>query len=404
VPDEQDWIEAFLEHSEGLPTPPLFRLWSAVGALASVLERRVWLPTARQVLFPNLFTLLVGPPGSGKSVAIRPVRNALVRARVSNLAPTDMTKASLVDVFAGSQKKMLWEGQTTEYHPLSIVLSEFGTLVSAYDLELMSTINTAFDNEDISSQRRGHNDGKAISIRNANLNILAGTQPGYLSELLPETAWSMGFAARLLMIYCPEAPRVDMFDAGEDGSAAFAALVRGLVGRARLVGPFAISEEAKTLLRLWASAGMPPVPEHSRLAHYRSRRAQYVLKLSMLAAVARAPALHITAADAERARGWLLAAESAMPDIFRDMAQKSDVVLMNELHRYAFKTWVDSARDVTRRAPLHKSELMRFLALRAPAPAAEKVLDLMVQADWFVLDRNNPMLYVPRPRGFGVDG
>lgn len=398
-----DWLEGFLELTEGLPTPPLFRLWTGIGVLASALERRVWLQVTRQMLFPNLFTLLVGPPGSGKSVAIKPARKLLDAARVTRVAPTDMTKAAMVDVLATSKRTTLFSGVTTIYHPLCVVLSEFGTLVSSYDLEFMSTINTAFDNEDITSQRRGHNEGKVISIKNANMNILAGTQPGYLSELLPETAWSMGFAARLIMIYSPEAPSVDMFDEGADASELHASLVRGLVERSKLLGPFEITEDAKAALRAWGASGMAPVPEHSRLAHYRSRRAQYVLKLCMIASVARGTVLHITASDVQRARSWLLSAETLMPDIFRDMAQRSDTTIMNELHRYAFKTWTDSARDVARRRPLHRSELMRFLALRCPANTAEKVLDLMVQSDWFAQDRTNPTLYVPRTRGFRTD-
>lgn len=400
----EDWLESFLELTEGLPTPPMFRLWSGISTLASVLERKVWLPTARQVLYPNLFTLLVGPPGSGKSQALRPARELVRAAKCVNLAPTDMTKAAMIDVFARSSKRVLISGVTTEYHPLCVMLSEFGTLVSAYDLEFMSTINTAFDNEDIDSQRRGHNAGRAIMIAKANLNILAGTQPGYLSELLPETAWAMGFASRLMMIYSPEAPKVDYFAEALDTQELFIALARALVERSKLLGAFRISEDAKTMLRTWAAAGLPPVPEHSRLAHYRSRRGAYVLKLAMIAAIARAPVLHITARDVERARSWLLSAEALMPDIFRDMSMKSDTTIMNELHRYAFKTWQDSApRDVARRVPLHKSQLMRFLALRCPANIAERVLDVMLQADWFEIDQNNPMLYIPHARGFRTD-
>ena len=232
-----DWLEGFLELTEGLPTPPLFRLWAGISSLSSVLERKVWLPTARQVLFPNLFILLVGPPGSGKTQSIRPAKVLLQAAKSVRLSPSDMTKAAMIDVFAGSEKKILFDGVTTTYHPLCVVLSEFGTLVSAYDLEFMSTINTAFDNEDITSQRRGHNDGKMISIRNASLNILAGTQPGYLAELLPETAWSMGFASRLMMIYSAVAPSIDMFDEGREQEELFADLAKGLVERGKLLGP-----------------------------------------------------------------------------------------------------------------------------------------------------------------------
>lgn len=395
-----DWLEGFLELTEGLPTPPLFRLWAGISSLSSVLERKVWLPTARQVLFPNLFILLVGPPGSGKTQSIRPAKVLLQAAKSVRLSPSDMTKAAMIDVFAGSEKKILFDGVTTTYHPLCVVLSEFGTLVSAYDLEFMSTINTAFDNEDITSQRRGHNDGKMISIRNASLNILAGTQPGYLAELLPETAWSMGFASRLMMIYSAVAPSIDMFDEGTEQGELFADLAKGLVERGKLLGPIKIDEAAKTMLRAWNASGMAPVPEHSRLAHYRSRRAQYVLKLCMIASIARGTSMMINPSDVERAKSWLLSAEHLMPDIFRDMAAKSDVTVMNELHRYAFSAWVKSSHDVAKRQPLHRSELMRFLALRCPAHTAEKVLDLMVQSDWFTVDHNNPQLYVPKHRGF----
>ena len=396
-----DWVQQYLELTEGLPTPPLFRLWSGISAIASVLERRVWLPTSHLILFPNLFILLVGPPGSGKSISISPARKLLIATKKIMMAPTDMTKAAMIDVLAANRRRVLIGGETIEYHPLCIVLSEFGTLVSAYDLEFMSVINTTFDNEDVSSQRRGHNSGKEISIRNATVNILEGTQPGYLSELLPETAWNMGFAARLLMVYAPSAPSVDPFDTGEDQGARFAALRDALLEFAKLLGPFAISEEAKTMLRLWTSSGLRPVPEHSRLAHYRSRRLQYVLKLSMIAAVSRSGHNAIVSEDVERAKSWLLSAETLMPDIFRDMAMKSDVALMNELHRYAFSTWIASnPKDVARRTPLHKRDLMRFLALRCPAYVAEKVLDLMVQADWFELDHNNPTLYIPKTRSF----
>ena len=146
------------------------------------------------------------------------------------------------------------------------------------------------------------------------------------------------------------------------------------------------------------------MPDHSRLAHYRSRRLQYVLKLAMIAGLSRTGAPSIALEDVERARSWLLASEVAMPDIFRDMEQKSDTTLMNELHRYAWQVWERSSpRDVTKRRPLHKSELMRFLAIRCPAMIAEKVLDLMVLGDWIMQDHNNPQLYVPRARGFRTD-
>jgi len=399
---EEDWVEQFLVLTDGLPTPPIFRLWTGIAALAAVCERRVWLPTSQQVLYPNLFVVLVGPPGTGKDQAITPARRLLEASKSVLLSPDDMTKAAMIDVLAKCTRRMAYQGETREYHPLCVIVPEMGTLVHEHDREFLSVLNKLFDNGDVHrSQRRGHNGGVEISIKNPSLNILAGTQPGYLASLLPEEAWHMGWTSRLLMIYAPEGPRTDWFDTRRANVELFTRLAKALADRGKLVGPFAISDDAKQVLRAWASAGMPPVPEHTRLTHYRARRGAFVLKLSMLAAISRSCALHVTRADVERAKSWLLSAETLMPDIFRDMMQKSDSVLMNECHRFALNAWQNSSpRDVTKRLPIHKSQLLRFLLLRCPHNAAEKILDVMVQADWIAQDHNNPMLYVPRARGF----
>jgi hypothetical protein len=400
-----DWLQGFLELTEGLPSPPVFRLWTGISTLASVLERKAWLSTSMQVLYPNLYVVLVGLPGSGKDQAMTPAHRLLVSSKSVILAPDDMTKAAMIDVLAKSKKRILYDGQTREYHPLCIVVPELGTLVNAHDLEFFSVLNKLFDNKDVHrSQRRGHNSGEEITITHPTVNILAGTQPGFLNSLLPEEAWHMGFTARLFMIHASVAPSIDPFAESEDRADLFAKLAQGLTERGKLVGPFTISEEAKLNLRLWVTAGMRPVPEHTRLAHYRARRILYVLKLSMLAAISRHPKLVIALEDVERARSWLISAETLMPDIFRDMMMKNDSTLMNEVHRFAYKIWVDSApRDVARRRPLEKRELMSFLALRCPAMVAEKILEVMVLADWMEQDRNNPSLYIPRTRGFRTD-
>jgi hypothetical protein len=401
----EDWLEQYLTLTEGLPTPTLFRLWSGIGALSAVLERKVWFDSALEVTYPNLFILFVAQPGVGKTQAIKPARRLLAASRAVIMAPTDMTKAAFIDVLAASKKRVMYNGRTLEYNPLAIVLTEFGTLINAHDLEFMSVFCDAFDHEPIASQRRGHNSGKEIAIKHPCISILAGCAPHYLSELLPESAWHMGFTARLIMVYSTDKVRMSLFTQRDDRTALEATLIAGLAQRGKLLGPVTFSEGAKALLETWGSAGIPPVPGHMRLAHYRTRREVYLLKLAMIASVSRDTALQVTSEDCERAKSWLLGAESMMPDIFRDMSQKNDSVLMNEVHRYAWNAWVASSpRDISRRAPLHKTELMRFLQLRCPIIVAEKILDGMVKADWFAVDAVNAFHYTPRPRSFTGGG
>lgn len=391
--------------TEGLPTAPIFRLWAGIATVAAAMERRVWVYYNRQSLYPNLFVVLCGVPASGKSQSIAPAKRLLKDSKAAILAPDDMTKAAFIDTIIESTRRVLIKGQTFEHHPLCSMVPEFGTLVNAHDLEFFSVLNKIFDNEDeFGSRRRGHNSGKEIMISYPTYNILAGTQPGYLASLLPEEAWHMGLTSRLIMIQASGAERtVSPFKRGEDQTEDRSSLVRKLGKIAMLVGEFQISDNAMQAVELWLSAGMPPVPEHPRLVHYNGRREIYLMKLAMIAAVSRTQELTIALEDIQRAKSWLLSAENAMPDIFRDMHLKSDATLMNECHRFVFDIWTKSAREVSQRKPVHKTDIMHFLAMRCPADKAMRVLELMCSAGWLDMDNTNPTLFKPRARGLRVD-
>ena len=399
-----DWISGYLELTEGLPTPPVFRLWTGIFSIAACMERRTWLKTAFGTMYPNLFVLLCGPSGSGKSPALGPARQLLHRSKSVIMGADDLTKAAFLDKIGEHTKKVLYKGKTIIYNPLCIMITELGTLVNSHDLEFFSLLSDLFDNKDTPhrSRRRGHNSGKALELPNPSINIISGTQPAFLGDLLPDSAWQQGFTARFLMIYAPGAPQVDMFADLDDRSQLQAELAKGIVQRAKLLGQFLISEEAKDKMRLWLSSGMKPVPEHERLTTYRSKRNQFLLKLAMVAAVSERCELHILGEDIDRAKSWLVAAETMMPDIFRDMRQKSDSLVLNELHRFAWDLWVKSGTRVETRKAIHRSKLMEFLAERGPSDKALRVLEAACQMGWFE-QLPDTLLFVPKVRGFRTE-
>ena len=55
--------------AEPTPTPAPFRLWSGITAVAGAVERRVWAETRQNLISPNLYVLLVAPPGAGDMAA-----------------------------------------------------------------------------------------------------------------------------------------------------------------------------------------------------------------------------------------------------------------------------------------------------------------------------------------------
>ena len=85
-----------MDHASNLESAEVFRRWTAITAIAAVLEQKVWLTTSDK-LYPNLYTILVGHPGVGKTRTIMAGRKFLVELPEFHIAPTSMKMASLVD-------------------------------------------------------------------------------------------------------------------------------------------------------------------------------------------------------------------------------------------------------------------------------------------------------------------
>ena len=72
-----DWIEAFIDATEGIPSPPLFRRWGAISAVSATMERKAWIESLGTRLYPNMYNIVIGGPGSGKTFVTSLVRDLL---------------------------------------------------------------------------------------------------------------------------------------------------------------------------------------------------------------------------------------------------------------------------------------------------------------------------------------
>lgn len=352
--------------TERVPSPAAFRRWGALSALGIALERRVWSPSrsASRRTYPNLFVSLTGISGSGKTEAITIAKEVLSVLDDLHIAPDDMTKAGFTDAFEEALRVLDANGAQAEiYHAMAIISRELGDLLPAYDLGFLSKLSDLFDNPPTASARRRSSKSAAgnlkVVLERPTLNILCGVTPRFLSDLLPEVAWGQGFCSRMIFIegHREEEAGVDVLRARP--ATELNALKDRIQQVFQLRGEFEWSAEAHAELNAWFNAGMPPVPEHSRLREYNTRRLVHVLKLAMLSAVSRANSLGILLEDFERAQGWLLEAEAAMPDIFRAMGAKPEMAIIRDLHYYLYTEYMSIERE--KRKALPERMLWTFL-------------------------------------------
>lgn len=372
------WIEGFLDYSSNLELPRIIRLWSGITAFAGLLERRVWTTTIRGPLYPNLFVLLVTPPGIGKSLIVDPVARIWRKSGGLHVAPDNMSKAAFLDVLQESSRMLKYGNEMLQYHALQVAASEFGVLCPAHDLEYLSVLTRVYDCSDNYRDNKRSTKNAQIDITNPHLNLLAGTQPDYLAQFLPEAAWGQGFMARVIMVYSDEVIKFKMFGTKLDKSDVEAKLVADAKKVLNTIGNVPWTKESQELFQNWTDAGCLPVPEHLKLKHYNVRRPFYILKLALISAVSRGHT-QIEVADVQRAIEWLTDAEAYMPEIFKAMRGNSDYGLLQELQLYVANQSITSGGK-----PVHEARLVRFLAERTVSWNIPKIIEAAEKAQLIV--------------------
>ena len=374
-----DFISDFMAYTEAAITPPMFRRWSAISCVAGACERRVWAKVRKSYAFPNLYVLLVAPPGVGKSIVntVRELwheaKSPLTKTPAFRVAPDSITKAALVDRLQKSKQVFLPKsGPAYEYHSLQIAAEEFGVLLPGWDNEFIATLNAIYNNPSVPYvEERRHGPAREVSINNPNLNILGGVQPVWIGMTLPEEAWGMGLMTRMIMIYQGSRPRQDIFGECEDEDEGLRQKLLDRLGRiSTLYGQMSWTQTAHDKIRNWHMGGELPLPTHSKLTYYNSRRPLHLVKLSTISSISRGDSLVIEEIDVTRAMEWLFEAEHLMPDIFRDMAGKSDYQVIEELHFYLTAVWAKN------QSPIPESKLHNFLAPRCPSEKIAKIVEV----------------------------
>lgn len=366
--------------------------------MSAALERKVWSRTKGSNLYPNLYTILVGPPGVGKSAVLSQSERLLRAVPELFVAPSSTTTASLVDTVNIAIRKIIRPNDTpnfVQFNSLQVVASELGVFLPAYDPAFMNTLTKLYDGE-LYEERRRTGKVNHLRIDQPQLSILGGTTPSYLNSFLPDGAWDQGFTSRTIFIFSGEPVRSNIFSEENEFASlevAYLALVHDLKLIALLFGKMEWTEAAKAAIVEWDQEDLAPIPSHGKLTHYNSRRLAHVIKLSMIASVSRTSELIIEPEDFLVARRWLLEAEVLMPDIFLSMGLNADSRAMEDCWYFVYQTFSKT------KASVGEHHIVDFLSKRVPSYQVTKVIEIMVKSKMLKVEFKEGMpVYTPLPR------
>ena len=334
-----DFINSCLEITKGTPIPDKFSRWSAISAVAGALGRKCWFSMVNYEIRPNIFVILIAPPGRNKSVSLilpfskvfskltTPVgtnedheefNSGLIKYGLKNyplhfiqdrITPeklaVEMQKVSRLDLRVGSINEMFYDSS------LTLVTSEFGTFMNRTSQYLQMFLTDMWDSKESYSHQI--KTGSSQFIKGPCLNWIACATPTQFVDNLPEDAASQGLLSRMLPIYhegtqIPQSLYNNKIDEDKIEN-----LRHDLSMIARMYGEFTVDPEAKDLIEKDFKEYIEPVPTNPNMVEYNQRRVSHFLKIAMSISASRRGTRVITWNDWLRTKEIMFDMEDDMP-------------------------------------------------------------------------------------------
>lgn len=327
-----DFVEGFERFAQTFNTTPLFSKWAALWMLGTAVTRAVGMKSRGNNLHPNLYCMLVGGPGTGKSQAVQATRRVFLPATGMSIIPPSITRAGLEDYMnSNMQQRQMPDGSALLSNECIGISEEMQGILPDQDLGHLTLYNILYDlPPSHRAQTRTH--GK-IELESPYCSILTGAQPAFLATSMPEQAWGMGFTSRTVMVFDRPRERRSMFEHAVVDTTLQAALIHDLKQVFNLRGWMTWEPEAVALYdEWWVKNGGQPIPQAKRLMMgYNSRRELHFAKLAMIMSLSRGNDLIVTFEDVAKAIEILLLTEDRMKLIFNEMAVTGSIVAIEDV-------------------------------------------------------------------------
>ena len=313
--------------------PDHYHKWIGLGVIAATLQRKVWFDFAHGKIYPNLYIILVSPPGKAKkSSALSFGENILKEVPGITLGEGATTIEQLVDEIRACESYHLKsDGSAICQSSMTMFSDELGVLLQNADPKKMITILTSwFDCRDKWSYKT-KNKGK-VEITGVSFNLFAGTTPGWIAEFLPSISTGGGFTTRVLFVYADD---VRFRSAYPKFTIEQRELRQKLIDElgiiSSLVGECEETPEAHKFMEDWYTKAVPPIIMDKKFADYYNRKQTHMFKLGLCLAVARTGKLVIDIQHYKEALDMLDKAEPGIIKAFGGTGRSTQAMLVSDL-------------------------------------------------------------------------
>ena len=334
----ENWVTAYAQYTEDTEPPPSYHVWTGIYVVASALQRKVWLQFGRRRLFPNLYIILVSPPGRcRKGAAISLGVDLLKKVPGISVTSDSTTREQLIRAMANARNDLSYEedggGLIMEQHcSVSVVSKELGSFLGVKNTHLITFLTDIYDCDDEWEYSTKHSG--TDKIQGACLNFIGAITPDWLARNLPMDAIGGGYSSRVLFVVGRQKHKRVTIPPDSPALRSMARLLsEDLEKITTLTGPFRFDPEAYTFYDEWYQGidDLAPTIEDPRFGGYLERKPAMVLKSSMALAVAKRNELVITLDDVAQALSLINDLEPLMSDAFGGLGEYDKAIVIEKV-------------------------------------------------------------------------
>lgn len=303
-----------------------FHRWSFLSTCAAVLAKNVYLPFGHGKIYPNMYVLLVGGPGTRKSTSIKIAQSLAKQSGYVHFSFNKSSKQKFLQDFsegfdisvAGGTVQvadLLDRPFNQPIHEAYVCIDEFIDFLGVGNIDFINLLTNLWDWDEDYSER--FKNSQSVKVPRPCLNILGGVTPTNLQMAIPKEALGQGFMSRLILVYADSIKRKITFPKPPDMELQ-AELTEFLVQLRQFKGVMSLSPVAEETIdkiyHTWRNTF------DVRLESYAARRFVHLVKLCIISAASRF-SLIIDLADVLQANTILYYTEQTMPNALGDFGQ-----------------------------------------------------------------------------------
>lgn len=339
---KKGWIDTYLEWIEATSeSPRAYHQWSGATVIVGALKRNVWVNRGDWVLFPNMYTVLVGHTGLGKGRAVNPAVELLREAGCANILSDKLTIQYILEKISdrGNAAAQLQVSGT----PSGVVTFalDASCFISAPELEDLLTASDAMPSlKELWEAKNGPFEygtrGKGlVKIAKPCPTLLGGCTPSQISFLFPTRAVGGGFVRRVNFVYESEKTKSIAWPLPRNGNDSVRdALINDLRHIATFRGSFSFDPHAKRIFEDYYNNTKGDEFADEATHSYETSRPYHALKLAMALTASRFDTMVINFVDITHAIQMVDKVTEDLKKVFRSVGDSDMAIVMDKVLRY----------------------------------------------------------------------